>query len=481
MRRGDRPNFGHSRARYHPRMSWPYEKCAGVRVDGEHCSSRAGFGSLYCHHHDPARKTSSAAPTSAAASATRAPSRLAAATIGNARAKPAALPNEPRMTCERCDQPTFPGRGFCAEHLLESLGLEYDETPEERELNRRCVARRRDGARCRDRYENRETKLRTDHQRLLDGGVDFEDVLRGVLPAGPDPKPSPPKRARAKKPSGKNGTPPVLADVAVTEEEHEQVAATVGDILREARSSSREAIEETVALLLDAQRAVNVVVPPGRQARPEDQGAGARPEAPPRRPQVPFRARRGEGGRSEVDDVLRELPAADDLGGVRAPAVQVEVRLHRLARTARHRAPDRGRAPGRLGGAPQERRQRREPALDRRRTRQVGAASGADLARSGRALGLRGSRTEIFRSSQRAAASISRSTSTFLNRRGSRPALAPESLSRRELGLRAAFDGNADTLAQAREMLHAVLGAPTDRGRPRHDDQEGIEGAAGAQ
>ena len=36
-------------------MSWPYEKCAGVRVDGERCSSRAGFGSLYCHHHDPAR------------------------------------------------------------------------------------------------------------------------------------------------------------------------------------------------------------------------------------------------------------------------------------------------------------------------------------------------------------------------------------------------------------------------------------------
>ena len=44
------------------------------------------------------------------------------------------------MTCERCDQPTFPGRGFCADHLLESLGLEHDETPEERELNRRCVA-----------------------------------------------------------------------------------------------------------------------------------------------------------------------------------------------------------------------------------------------------------------------------------------------------------------------------------------------------
>ena len=49
----------------------------------------------------------------------------------------------------------------------------------------------------------------------------------------------------------------------MTEEEHEQVAATVGDILRDARSSSREAIEETVALLLDARRTVNVVVPAG--------------------------------------------------------------------------------------------------------------------------------------------------------------------------------------------------------------------------
>ena len=45
--------------------------------------------------------------------------------------------------------------------------------------------------------------------------------------------------------------------------EHDEVDATVGDILREARSSSREAIEETVALLLDARRTVNVTVPPG--------------------------------------------------------------------------------------------------------------------------------------------------------------------------------------------------------------------------
>ncbi len=64
---------------------------------------------------------------------------------------------------------------------------------------------------------------------------------------------------------GANGNEltPVLADVAVTEEEHGRVEATVGDILREARSSSREAIEETVALLLDATRTVNVVVPAG--------------------------------------------------------------------------------------------------------------------------------------------------------------------------------------------------------------------------
>ena len=55
----------------------------------------------------------------------------------------------------------------------------------------------------------------------------------------------------------------MLADVGVTEEEHGRVEATVGDILREARSSSREAIEETVALLLDATRTVNVAVPAG--------------------------------------------------------------------------------------------------------------------------------------------------------------------------------------------------------------------------
>jgi hypothetical protein len=45
--------------------------------------------------------------------------------------------------------------------------------------------------------------------------------------------------------------------------EHDEVEATVGDILREARASSREAIEETVALLLDARGTVNVVVPAG--------------------------------------------------------------------------------------------------------------------------------------------------------------------------------------------------------------------------
>ena len=119
---------------------------------------------------------------------------------------------------------------------------------------------------------------------------------------------APPKRARAKKPSAKNGTPSVLADVAVTEEEHEQVAATVGDILRDARSSSREAIEETVALLLDAQRPVNVVVPPGAKPGQKIAGPGARPEAPPRRPQVPFRARRGEADGSEATTSSENYP-----------------------------------------------------------------------------------------------------------------------------------------------------------------------------
>ena len=60
-----------------------------------------------------------------------------------------------------------------------------------------------------------------------------------------------------------NGAEPAVADVDVSAEEHERVAATVGDILRDARTSSREVIEETVALLLDARRTVKVVVPPG--------------------------------------------------------------------------------------------------------------------------------------------------------------------------------------------------------------------------
>ena len=174
---------------------------------------------------------------------------------------PAQRPEE--VTCERCDEPAFPGRGFCAGHLLESLGLEYDpERDIERAMNRQCVARRRDGDRCQGTYANRETKLCTDHQKALDGGVHFEDVLCGELP---EEKAQPPKRLsveRVPEPIG-NGAPAVVADVNVTAEEHARVEATIGDILRDARSSSREAIEETVALLLDATRRVKVVVPAG--------------------------------------------------------------------------------------------------------------------------------------------------------------------------------------------------------------------------
>jgi hypothetical protein len=79
-------------------------------------------------------------------------------------------------------------RGFCADHLLESLGLEYGYDPEgdmERGMNRQCIARRRDGARCRGRYANGETKLCSHHGRFLDGGVRIalaqHDVDPGLL------------------------------------------------------------------------------------------------------------------------------------------------------------------------------------------------------------------------------------------------------------------------------------------------------------
>ena len=52
------PDFGHRSQGYDPRMSWPYPKCVGIRSDGERCQGRAGPDGLYCHHHDPARKSS---------------------------------------------------------------------------------------------------------------------------------------------------------------------------------------------------------------------------------------------------------------------------------------------------------------------------------------------------------------------------------------------------------------------------------------
>ena len=256
------------------------------------------------------------------------------------------------MTCERCDEPAFPGRGFCAEHLLESLGLEHDATPEERELNRRCIARGRDGARCRRRYAHRETKFCAHHQGLLDEGVDFEDVLRGDLPER-----APAARAEAvptKKPRGKNGKPPLLADVGVTEEEHERVESTVGDILRQARSTSREAIEETVALLLDARRTVTVAVPAG--ALPGQVIGVQVPDLKLRLDGLKFVSERVEGksGRGEVD-VLRELPDAVDLGGVGAAAVQVQVRVRGAGDDPQHRADDRVERPAVMGGVREER------------------------------------------------------------------------------------------------------------------------------
>ena len=180
------------------------------------------------------------------------------------------------MSCERCDEPAFPGRGFCADHLLESLGLEFDDPGDmERGMNRECVARRRDGERCRDRCADRATKLCADHQKLLDGGAHFEDLLRGDVDLPEDRKKDDRRRSGSKLSPARrvkavlaeegigNGAEPAVADVDVSAEEHERVAATVGDILRDARTSSREVIEETVALLLDARRTVKVVVPPG--------------------------------------------------------------------------------------------------------------------------------------------------------------------------------------------------------------------------
>ena len=43
--------------RYDPHVSWPYTKCNGARADGERCQARVDSGGMYCHHHDPARKS----------------------------------------------------------------------------------------------------------------------------------------------------------------------------------------------------------------------------------------------------------------------------------------------------------------------------------------------------------------------------------------------------------------------------------------
>ena len=52
--------------RYDPHVSWPYTKCNGARADGERCQARVDSGGVYCHHHDPARKSSTSTPTAAA-------------------------------------------------------------------------------------------------------------------------------------------------------------------------------------------------------------------------------------------------------------------------------------------------------------------------------------------------------------------------------------------------------------------------------
>ncbi len=47
-------------------MSWPYVACVGIKSDGERCQGRAGLNGLYCHHHDPARKSPTSTPTASA-------------------------------------------------------------------------------------------------------------------------------------------------------------------------------------------------------------------------------------------------------------------------------------------------------------------------------------------------------------------------------------------------------------------------------
>ncbi len=52
--------------RYDPHVSWPYTKCNGARADGERCQARVDSGGVFCHHHDPVRKSSTSTPTSPA-------------------------------------------------------------------------------------------------------------------------------------------------------------------------------------------------------------------------------------------------------------------------------------------------------------------------------------------------------------------------------------------------------------------------------
>ena len=72
--------------RYDPHVSWPYTKCNGARADGERCQARVDSGGVYCHHHDPARKTS--APTAALASLPARPAGVSSAPSVRETARP---------------------------------------------------------------------------------------------------------------------------------------------------------------------------------------------------------------------------------------------------------------------------------------------------------------------------------------------------------------------------------------------------------
>ena len=155
---------------------------------------------------------------------------------------------------EGCVTTAFPARDLCVDHLIESLHLVAStvivgETGPE--FAAQCRARRRDGARCRIKAHTDEVLLCHHHRTLWEEGTPIEQLLAGKQPkADKKPWPKDSRLTTAKhmeatlteEPSA-NESPSVVADVAVTDEEHDQVEATVGDILRHARSSSREAIE----------------------------------------------------------------------------------------------------------------------------------------------------------------------------------------------------------------------------------------------